>query len=248
MFFSSNFLLYFFAHEYALHTLLETTRECKNVLPEMMNRNNNIYCRFTSTIANGGNHPPECKCYSRIVSSYDQSLEELKFQKSACHFAQIGNVEKLKQLLEKDCERWTNSIDSQLSGLTPLHYASRNGHSECVKLLLEKKYECEVNARTTSGNSTALMRASATGEAEIVEMLLKAGADASLRDDDGETALHKAYTFIRQEKRRNEDFEEERRKRAEMKFEKIVKALVANYPEATTVTNRRGEKPCEREV
>jgi hypothetical protein len=117
-----------------------------------------------------------------------------------------------------------------------------------VKLLLEKKYECEVNARTTSGNSTALMRASATGEAEIVEMLLKAGADASLRDDDGETALHKAYTFIRQEKRRCEDFEEERRKRAEMKFEKIVKALVANYPEATTVTNRRGEKPCEREV
>lgn len=213
------------------------------------NNNNNIYCQFTSTtIANGGNHPPECKCYSRILSSYDQSLEELKFQKSACHFAQIGNVEKLKQLLENDFERWTNSIDTQLSGLTPLHYASRNGHSECVKLLLEKKYACKVNARTTSGNSTALMRASATGEAEIVEMLLKAGADASLRDDDGETALHKVYTFIRQEKRRNEDFEEERRKRAEMKFEKIVKALVANYPEATTVTNRRGEKPCEREV
>ena len=69
-----------------------------------------------------------------------------------------------------------------------------------------------MNARTISGNSTALMRASAAGEAEIVEMLLKAGADASLRDDDGETALHKAYTFIRQEKttmrkilRRNEE-------------------------------------------
>ncbi|CAL6391872.1 unnamed protein product [Bathycoccus prasinos] len=221
---------------------------------QMMNRNNNnnnnnIYCQFTSTtIANGGNHPPECKCYSRILSSYDQSLEELKFQKSACHFAQIGNVEKLKQLLENDFERWTNSIDTQLSGLTPLHYASRNGHSECVKLLLEKKYACKVNARTTSGNSTALMRASATGEAEIVEMLLKAGADASLRDDDGETALHKVYTFIRQEKRRNEDFEEERRKRAEMKFEKIVKALVAELSRKRRRSRMRGEKPCEREI
>lgn len=246
-FFHLRIFLHFFADECCTHEIMR----------EMMNESNNnniYYCQFTSTIANGGNHPPanhppECKCYSRILSSsYDQSLEELKFQKSACHFAQIGNVAKLKQLLEKDFERWTNSIDTQLSGLTPLHYASRNGHSECVKLLLEKKYECEVNARTKSGNSTALMRASATGEAEIVEMLLKAGADASLRDDDGETALHKAYTFIWQEKRRCEDFEEERRKRAEMKFEKIVKALVANYPEATTVTNRRGEKPCERKV
>ena len=31
----------------------------------------------------------------------------------------------------------------------------------------------------------------------------------------------------------------------EMKFEKIVKALVAACPEATTIANRRGEKPGE---
>ena len=31
----------------------------------------------------------------------------------------------------------------------------------------------------------------------------------------------------------------------EMKFEKIVKALVAACPEATTAANRRGEKPGE---
>ena len=47
---------------------------------------------------------PECACYLHASSSYDQSLEEVQFQKSACHFAQIGNVGKLKQLLEKDFE------------------------------------------------------------------------------------------------------------------------------------------------
>ena len=152
------------------------------------------WCRWI-----GREHPPECACYLHASSSYDQSLEEVQFQKSACHFAQIGNVGKLKQLLEKDFESWTNSRDTELSGLTPLHYASRNGRTECVKMLLEKKYKCDVNARTKSGNATALMRASAVGEEEIVDMLLKAGADASLRDDDGETALHKAHKFIKQD-------------------------------------------------
>ena len=201
------------------------------------------WCRWI-----GREHPPECACYLHASSSYDQSLEEVQFQKSACHFAQIGNVGKLKQLLEKDFERWTNSRDTELSGLTPLHYASRNGRTECVKMLLEKKYKCDVNARTKSGNATALMRASAVGEEEIVDMLLKAGADASLRDDDGETALHKAHKFIKQERRRRHEekidgFDE--KIGVEMKFEKIVKALVAACPEATTVANRRGEKPGE---
>ena len=201
------------------------------------------WCRWI-----GREHPPECACYLHASSSYDQSLEEVQFQKSACHFAQIGNVGKLKQLLEKDFERWTNSRDTELSGLTPLHYASRNGRTECVKMLLEKKYKCDVNARTKSGNATALMRASAVGEEEIVDMLLKAGADASLRDDDGETALHKAHKFIKQERRRRHEekvdgFDE--KTGVEMKFEKIVKALVAACPEATTIANRRGEKPGE---
>ena len=117
--------------------------------------NNNYYCRSIAdddgfddgfdgrTRGRNEQHPPGCKCYSRapnLSSVYEQSLEELKFQKSACHFAQIGNATKLRQLLEKDSERWTNSVDGPLSGLTPLHYASRNGHLECVRLLLEKKY------------------------------------------------------------------------------------------------------------
>jgi len=32
-----------------------------------------------------------------------------------------------------------------------------------------------------------------------------------------------------------------------VKIDKIVKALVAAYPEAVTVKNRKGEKPGERE-
>ena len=150
-------------------------------------------------------HPPECACYLRIFLVRPVLGGSAVPKESRLSFAQIGNVGKLKQLLEKDFERWTDSRDTELSGLTPLHYASRNGRTECVKMLLEKKYKCDVNARTKSGNATALMRASAVGEEEIVDMLLKAGADASLRDDDGETALHKAHKFIKQERRRRHE-------------------------------------------
>ena len=207
----------------ALHSL--KPRECKNVLPEMMNRNNNIYCRFTSTIANGGNHPPECKCYSRIVSSYDQSLEELKFQKSACHFAQIGNVEKLKQLLEKDASDG-QTPSTQLSGLTPLHYASgtatRSAWSYCWRKVQVRGNADDIGE--LDGVDASECNWGGWNSRDVVE----SRGGPSLRDDDGETALHKAYTFIRREKRRCE-FWGERRKRAEMKFEKIVKALVMNY-------------------
>ena len=84
-------------------------------------------------------------------------------------------------------------------------------------------------------------------EEEIVDMLLKAGADASLRDDDGETALHKAHKFIKQEEeddtKKNRWFRRENRSGNEIR--ENCKGAVAACPEATTVANRRGEKPGE---
>ena len=119
------------------------------------------------------------------------------------------------------------------------------------KLILAKSSKDFYSAKEEGKTGVLLGFQNATmieNSIENIKSLLKAGADASLRDDDGETALHKAHKFIKQERRRRHEekvdgFDE--KTGVEMKFEKIVKALVAACPEATTVANRRGEKPGE---
>ncbi len=67
---------------------------------------------------------------------YDQSLEELDFLRSACAAAQRGQAEKLEALLSRRPQsiHWDGVAGK--SGYTPLHYASREGRLECVRLLL----------------------------------------------------------------------------------------------------------------
>jgi hypothetical protein len=40
----------------------------------------------------------ECRCYSSAAPA-SQTLDELEFVRSACHAAQIGNIEKLERIL-----------------------------------------------------------------------------------------------------------------------------------------------------
>jgi ankyrin repeat protein len=75
---------------------------------------------------------------------YDQSLEELDFLRSACAAAQRGQLSKLEGLLSRkpDCVHWDGVTGN--SGYTPLHYAAREGHLACVKLLLHRGERAEV--------------------------------------------------------------------------------------------------------
>ncbi|MEJ2111162.1 MAG: ankyrin repeat domain-containing protein [Acidobacteriota bacterium] len=59
---------------------------------------------------------------------------------------------------------------------TALHTASRNGHTEIVKLLLEAGANVDA---TGNDDVTALHAASQNGHAEIVELLLEAGANVN---------------------------------------------------------------------
>ncbi|KOO47156.1 ankyrin repeat-containing protein, partial [Chrysochromulina tobinii] len=72
-------------------------------------------------------------------------------------------------------------------GLTALIWASSYGREGCVRLLLEAK-AIEVNAKNNY-DQTALHYAAHDGYLAIAKRLLEGGADVTLRDKYGETAI-----------------------------------------------------------
>lgn len=75
-------------------------------------------------------------------------------------------------------------------GITPLTAASSEGHTECVKLLVDAK--ADVNAKDKD-STTSLMAASARGHLDVVQTILAAGAHVNEQNVDGHTALMFAY-------------------------------------------------------
>lgn len=70
-------------------------------------------------------------------------------------------------------------------GWTPLHYAGAGGDAEIVRVLLAHK--ADVNA-PSPGKLTPLMLAAREGQESSVQALLDAGADTSLKNNEGLTA------------------------------------------------------------
>lgn len=93
--------------------------------------------------------------------------------------ALTGNVELCRTLIEKDA-------DVNKPGWTPLHYAATNGHLEVIRMLLEAS--AYIDAGSPNG-TTPLMMAAHYGTPEAVKVLLEAGADPSLKNDLGLSAL-----------------------------------------------------------
>jgi len=74
--------------------------------------------------------------------------------------------------------------------VTPLVLAAYRGHTEVVKLLLERG--AFVNAREKRNGLSSLSHAVGRGDKELVAVLLAHGADPSLKAVDGRTALDRA--------------------------------------------------------
>jgi ankyrin repeat protein len=70
--------------------------------------------------------------------------------------------------------------------VTPLMYAT-NGRIQTVKILLDA--HVLVNVQENYGGHTALMDAAISGQPDIITLLLRAGADPSIKDKTGKTAL-----------------------------------------------------------
>ncbi len=94
-----------------------------------------------------------------------------------------GLTELCAQLIEK-------GADVNKPGWAPLHYAATNGHLPVMSLLLEN--HAYIDAASPNG-STPLMMAALYGTPAAVRLLLDAGADATLKNDQGLSAFDFAH-------------------------------------------------------
>ncbi|PSC77021.1 Ankyrin repeat domain-containing 39 [Micractinium conductrix] len=163
----------------------------------------------------GVQHGLICDCCAPTAGA--ESLAEVAFAKSAAAAAQSGDFFRLKSLITRNPAAVHDDGYGGSSGYTPVIYAARQGHVDCVELLLA--CGAAPDAATAAGGATALQRAAYMGHLRVVQLLLDAGATAALQDGDGQTALHKA---------------------AERGHADVAAALVAAAPQLAGVRDKRG--------
>lgn len=73
-------------------------------------------------------------------------------------------------------------------GQTPLDIAASHGNTQIITLLLEKG----ANINAEYAHQTPLFLAAMYGQENAVKLLLEKGANTEIKDNDGETALHRA--------------------------------------------------------
>lgn len=90
-----------------------------------------------------------------------------------------GQKEIVKKLIARDA-------DVNKPGWTPLHYAATAGHVAVIEILLEE--HAFIDAESPN-KSTPLMLAAKYGSTAAVKLLLEAGADATMRNELGLSAV-----------------------------------------------------------
>ncbi len=78
------------------------------------------------------------------------------------------------------------------TGWAPIHYAATNGHLPIVQFLMA--HGAQVNALSPS-ETTPLMMAIGSGNDQLIKYLLDNGADLSMRNHEGYTAIDVAQLF-----------------------------------------------------
>jgi ankyrin repeat protein len=145
-------------------------------------------------------------------------------KRTALHYASLCGLLTIVKFLVAEHSQWVNARDPS-RGLTSLHLASREGHMEIARFLVESGADARAQdsnwttpLHLASGRGhlevarflierdadaraldnywvTPLHLASRNGHLEVVRFLVESGADAKAEDDDGRTPLSLAYSW-----------------------------------------------------
>ena len=97
----------------------------------------------------------------------------------------FGRLELVKLLLDAGASMLTISNNNESN--LPINAAAAGRRNDVVRLLVERG--CPPDARASDQGYTALHLAANNGNVELVEFLLRSGADRSLKTGSGETAI-----------------------------------------------------------
>lgn len=106
----------------------------------------------------------------------------------------------LSMLLFSACGQTNKESQATAKVVAPkvdIHTAVISGDLEAVKQHIEAG--TDINVKEPFGGSTPLTSAATFGKTDIAKALIDAGADLSLKNNDGSTALHVAAFFCRVE-------------------------------------------------
>ena len=123
--------------------------------------------------------------YAKVSKDDYQHRKELNRQ--LWIMAEVGNTDEVSRLLKQGADIHAKKMNK--SGKTALHFASKKGHIEMVRLLIDKG--ADTNTRDKYG-LTPLHLASMEGHTEIVRLLIENKANVHAWASSGETALHLA--------------------------------------------------------
>ncbi|KAM8730774.1 transient receptor potential cation channel subfamily A member 1b [Acanthopagrus schlegelii] len=179
-----------------LHLAILQPKGLKNIAEEVLQHNS--VKALLSCEDNEGCTPLHYACRLGIHDSVKNMLGlsgqvglacKSKDKKSALHFAaQYGRINTCQRLLETITDsRLLNEGDER--GLTPLHLASKEGHTKVVQLLLRKGalFHCDYKGWS------CLHHAASEGYTQTMDILLSANPKLlDKTDEDGNSALHVA--------------------------------------------------------
>ncbi|KAH7124485.1 ankyrin repeat-containing protein [Dactylonectria macrodidyma] len=97
--------------------------------------------------------------------------------------AKAGDIRRVEQLIHQG----TKSDMKNIRGETPLWIAAKNEHHAVVKVLAQRT-DVNVNSTSITGRSP-LFWPSENGNERIAAILMEAGADSDLVDENGDTAV-----------------------------------------------------------